>query len=123
MKAGEEGVSLPLAAHYVEEHVAVRVKLKTAAKARIAVRRHILPPLGRLPLASVERNQIVDVPQKMSGSPSAANTVVKILSHMYGLAAGWGVVPEGSSPCPSTAPPGLGLLARSSHPASGAATR
>ena len=56
IKAGEEPVPLPLAvkavggptvanlaARYPEEHVAVRVKPKTAVKARIAVRRQILP--------------------------------------------------------------------------------
>ena len=41
--------------------------------------------------------------QKMSGTPSAANTAVKTLSHMYRLAAGWGMVPEGCNPCRSVA--------------------
>ena len=116
IKAGEEPVPLPLAARaagsstvadlaarYLEEHVAVRVMPKTAANARIAVRRHILPALGRQPLAAVERAQVVELQQQMSGSPSAANTVVKTLSHMYGLAAGWGMVPEGCNPCRSVA--------------------
>ena len=61
IKAGEEPVPLPLAARvaggptvadlvarYLDEHVAVRVKAKTAANARTAVHRHILPALGRL---------------------------------------------------------------------------
>ena len=116
IKAGEEPVPLPLAARvnggptvadlaarYLEEHVAVRVKPKTAANARIAVHRHILPALGRLSLAAVERAQVVELQQQMSGNPSAANTVVKTLSHMYRLAAGWGVVPEGCNPCRSVA--------------------
>ena len=116
IKAGEEAVPLPLAARaaggptvadlaarYLEEHVAVRVKPKTGANARTAVRRHILPALGRLALEVVERAQVVELQQKMSGSPSQANTVVKTLSHMYGLAAGWGMVPEGCNPCRSVA--------------------
>ena len=61
------------------------------------------PALGRLPLAAVERAQVIDLQQKMSGNPSQANTVVKTLSHMYGLAAGWGMVPEGCNPCRSIA--------------------
>ena len=39
----------------------------------------------------------------MSGTPSAANTAIKTLSHMYRLAAGWGMVPEGCNPCRSVA--------------------
>ena len=81
----------------------MRVKAKTAANARTAVHRHILPALGRLPLEAVERAQVLELQQKLSGSPSQANTVVKVLSHMYGLAAGWGMVPEGCNPCRSIA--------------------
>ena len=116
IKAGEEPVPLPLAvkavggptvadlaARYLEEHVAVRVKPRTAVKARIAVRRQILPALGQVPLVAVERAQVVELQQKMSGTPSAANTAVKTLSHMYRLAAGWGMVPEGCNPCRSVA--------------------
>ena len=112
IKAGDEPVPLPLAvravggptvadlaARYLEEHVAVRVKPKTAVKARIALRREILPALGQVPLVAVERAQVVDLQRKMSGTPSAANTAVKTLSHMYRLAAGWGMVPEGCNPC------------------------
>ena len=92
-----------LAARYLEEHVAVRVKPKTAVKARIALRRESLPALGQVPLVAVERAQVVDLQRKMSGTPSAANTAVKTLSHMYRLAAGWGMVPEGCNPCRSVA--------------------
>ena len=116
IKAGEEPVPLPLAvkavggptvvdlaARYLEEHVAVHVKPRTAVKARIALRREILPALGQVPLLAVERAQVVDLQRKMSGTPSAANTAVKTLSHMYRLAAGWGMVPEGCNPYRSVA--------------------
>ena len=116
IKAGEEPVPLPLAvkavggptvadlaARYLEEHVAVRVKPKTAVKAEIALRREILPALGRVPLLAVERAQVVELQRKMSATPSAANTAVKTLSHMYRLAEGWGMVPEGCNPCRSVA--------------------
>ena len=116
IKAGEDPVPLPLAARlaggptvadlgvrYLEEHVAERVKPKTAANARTAVCRHILPALGRLPLEAVERAHVLELQQKLSGSPSQANSVVKTLSHMYRLAEGWGMVPEGCNPCRSVA--------------------
>ena len=116
IKAGEEPVPLPLAAKlaggptvadlatkYLEEHVAVRVKPKTAANARTAIHRHILPALGRLPLMAVERAQVLELQQKLSDRPSQANTVVKVLSHMYDLGVGWRLVPEGCNPCRSVA--------------------
>ncbi len=116
IKAGEEPVPVPLAvkavggptvadlaARYLEEHVAVRVKPKTAVKAEIALRREILPALGQMPLLAVERAQVVELQRKMSATPSAANTAVKTLSHMYRLAEGWGMVPEGCNPCRSIA--------------------
>ena len=116
IKAGEEPVPLPLAvkaaggptvadlaARYLEEHVDVRVKPKTAVKARIALRREILPALGQVPLLAVERAQVVELQRKMSATPSAANTAVKTLSHMFRLAEGWGMVPEGCNPCRSVA--------------------
>ena len=74
-----------LAARYLEEHVRVRVKPKTAANARTADWRHILPAIVRLPLGAVERAQVPDLQQKLSDRPSQANTVVKVLSHMYDL--------------------------------------
>ena len=52
---------------------------------------------------AVERAQLVELQQKMSGTPSAANTAIKTLSHMYRLAAGWGMVPDGCNPCRSVA--------------------
>ena len=96
--AGDPSVA-DLAAHHIEEHLAVRVKPKIAANARTAVRRHIVPTLGRLPLSAVKRTQILELQQKRSDSPPAANTAIKSLSHMYRLAAGWGMVPEGCNPC------------------------
>ena len=59
IRAGEEPLAMALAARvnggptvadlaarYLEQHVAVRVKPKTAVKAHISVYRHILPVLG-----------------------------------------------------------------------------
>ena len=125
IKAGEEPVPLPLAvkavggstvadlaARYLEEHVAVRVKPRTAVKARIAVRRQILPALGQVPLVAVERAQVVELQHKMSGTPSAANTAIKTLSHMYRLAAGWGMVVP-SIYC--IGPPNDGSVFRNGH--------
>ena len=66
VKAGEDPVPLPLPAkyaggptvadlanRYLEEHVAVRCKPKTQRTARSVVNRHIVPALGKLPIAAV----------------------------------------------------------------------
>ena len=92
-----------LAARYLEEHVAARCKPGTARTARTAVNRHVLPALGRLPLAAVERARVTGLHHRLHGTPAMANLVVDTLSHMYALAAGWGLVPAGTDPCRSVA--------------------
>ena len=116
VKAGEDPVPEPLAAklangptvadlaaRYLEKHVAVRCKPKTAKTARTAVNRHIVPALGGLPLAAVERAQVTALHHDLSDRPAMANATVKTLSHMYTLAEGWGMVAEGVDPCRSVA--------------------
>ena len=114
IRAGEEPLPLPLAARanggptvtdlaerYLEEHVEVRLKPKTRQNVRGALRNHILPALGRIPVAAVERRHVIDLQQSMSAYPVAANRALKILSHMYRLGEGWGLAPEGCNPCRS----------------------
>ena len=114
IKAGEEPVPLPLAARanggptvadlaarYLEEHVEVKLKPNTQRQVRGVLRRHILPALGKMPLVAIERAQVVDLQQKLCDRPVTANRAVKVLSHMYRLGEGWGMVPEGCNPCRS----------------------
>ena len=114
IRAGEEPLPLPLSARanggpmvtdlaerYLEEHVAVRLKPRTRQSVRGALRNHILPALGRVPVAAVERRHVIDLQQSMSAYPVAANRAVKVLSHMYRLGEGWGLAPEGCNPCRS----------------------
>ena len=112
IKAGEEPVPLPLTARvnggptvadlaerYLEEHVAVRLKPKTQVRVRGVLRSHILPAVGKVPLAAVERSNVIELQQKLRAHPVTANKAVKVLSHMYRLGEGWGLVPEGRRPC------------------------
>ena len=114
IKAGEEPVPLPLAARanggptvadlaarYLEEHVEVKLKPNTQRQVRGVLHRHILPALGKMPLVAIERAQVVDLQQKLCDRPVTANRAVKVLSHMYRLGEGWGMVPEGCNPCRS----------------------
>ena len=112
VKAGEDPVPEPmkptcgptvneLAKRYLEEHVEIRCKPRTAASTRTVVNRHIVPALGKAPLTAVERTQVVELHQRLCGIPSVANNAVRTLSLMYRLAQGWGLVPEGCNPCRS----------------------
>ncbi len=114
VKAGEEpapeqmrakdGPSVAeLAKRYSEEHLAVRCKPGTEALVRSVVDKHIVPTLGKLPLAEVERAQVVELHQRLYETPSTANLAVRTLSSMYRLAGAWGLVPEGLNPCRSIA--------------------
>ena len=110
IKAGEEPVPAPmtprngptvaeLAARYLEEHVAVRCKPATAVQCRQVVDKYILPELGKMPLAAVERGHVIDLHHKLSGVPAMANLVIATLSRMFNQAEAWELVPDGVNPC------------------------
>ena len=113
VKAGEDPVPLPLPAkyaggptvtdlanRYLEEHVAVRCKPKTQRTARSVVNRHIVPALGKLPIAAVERRHVMALHESLCETPAMANMTVETLSHMYALARGWDMAPEDcDDPC------------------------
>ena len=111
IKAGEEAVPEPmkpaggptvaeLCARYLTEYVAVRCKPGTAALYRSVINRHVLPALGKLPIAGLSRAQVAKLHESLYEKPAVANMALRILSSMYRLAVGWGMVPEGASnPC------------------------
>jgi integrase len=53
-------------------------------------RLHILPVLGKLPLSTVTRNDILRLHSSMSESPVAANRATALLSKAFNLAIEWG---------------------------------
>ena len=115
VKAGEDPVPLPLPAkyaggptvadlarRYLEQHVAIRCKPKTQRTARSVVNRHIVPALGKLPIAAVERHHVMALHESLCETPAMANMTVEVLTHMYKLANGWEMVPEDcEDPCQS----------------------
>ena len=89
-----------LATRYLEEHVAIRCKPKTQRTTRSVINRHIVPALGRLPLAAVERSHVMALHESLCETPAMANMVVATLSHMYTLASDWEMPPEDcDNPC------------------------
>ena len=111
IKAGEEAVPKPLnpaggptvaelAERYLTEYVSVRCKPRTVKTVRSVVRRHIVPALGKFPLAAVERAHVAEMHQRLSATPAVANQAVRSLSAMYKLAESWELAPDGlSNPC------------------------
>ena len=112
IKAGEEPVPEPLpvefgggptvadlAERYMEQHVAAHCKESTAEGIRKLLDKHILPEFGKLPLVAVERERVAAFHARLNRVPYAANRAVALMSRMYGMAADWEMVPDGTNPC------------------------
>ena len=110
IKAGEEAIPKPmrpaggptvaeLARRYLDEYVSVRCKPRTVKTVRSVVCKHIVPALGKMPLASVERSHVAELHGRLNATPAAANQAVRALSAMYRSACEWGLAPEGTNPC------------------------
>ena len=83
IKAGEEAVPEPmkpaggptvaeLCARYLTEYVSVRCKPGTAALYRSVIDRHVLPALGKLPLAALSRAQVAEFHENLYETPAVA---------------------------------------------------
>ena len=108
IKAGGEAVPVrsaggptvaELAGRYMAEHVEVRCKPRTADAVRAALRAHVLPALGKIPLASIEGAQVAALHRGLHETPAAANAALRVLSSMFEAAGDWGLLPEGTNPC------------------------
>ena len=112
IKAGEEPAPEPLAVTladsptvgdlakvYLDEHVAVRCKPKTAAMYRLIVNRHLLPALGKTPALAVDHARVTELHHSLRDTPVMANQVVGTLSRIWNAAENRGLVPEASNPC------------------------
>ena len=109
IKAGEEPGAGPgaeggptvaeLAEKYLREHVAVRCKPNTVKGYRQVVGKHLLPTLGKVPIAALGREHVAELHYRLRKTPVAANEAVSALSRMINRAEAWGLVPAGSNPC------------------------
>ncbi|MCY4488032.1 MAG: tyrosine-type recombinase/integrase [Deltaproteobacteria bacterium] len=88
-----------LAKVYLDEHVAVRCKPKTAAMYRLIVNRHLLPALGKTPALAVDHARVTELHHSLRATPVMANEVVGTLSRIWNAAENRGLVPEASNPC------------------------
>ena len=112
IKAGEEPIPEPMVAsrktgptvaevaeRYLDEHVAVRCKPRTAEAYSSVIRRHIVPMFGDMSLAAVGRKHVTDLHYALRDVPSTANRSVDVLSRLFAMGEAWGLLPEGANPC------------------------
>ena len=88
-----------LAEWYLEKHVAVRCKPRTASMYRLIVAKYILPEFGRRPALAVGHKEVTELHHALSAKPVMANQVVDTLSRIYNAAEDRGQIPEASNPC------------------------
>ena len=88
-----------LAERYMSAHVAQNCNAHTAGIYCGSLENHILPALGTMPLAMVERPHVQALHDRLRETPRAANRALSVLSKMFSLACAWGMVADGTNPC------------------------
>ena len=88
-----------LAERYEREYVAMHCKPQTVSHYGLMLRKHIVPGLGTLLVAEVERKHIMELQYGLRAMPTVANRAVDILVKMFNLADAWGWRPSGKNPC------------------------
>ena len=112
IKAGEDPVPEPMAAklaegptvaelarRWLDEHVAVRCKPKTAYSYRLIVEKHILPALGKTPGRALGHAEVTALHHALRATPVMANQAVDTLSRIYNAAEDRGQILEAGNPC------------------------
>ena len=88
-----------LAKRFDKEHIAVRLKPKSAEGYRSNLRLFIVPALGRFKVAEVTRADVARFHLEFQQNPYQSNRNLAIVSKMFNLAELWGLRPDGSNPC------------------------
>ena len=112
IKAGESPVAVEpspdptvrdLAERYQREYVEMHCKPATVSHYAVMLRKHIVPALGELLVAEVERKHIMEFQYELRDMPTVANRGVDILVKMFGLADAWDGVHPARTPASSFA--------------------
>ena len=80
--------------------MAVNCNAHTQGIYRGSLDNHILPALGKMPIASVGRSEAAALHYELRNTPRAANRALMVLSKMFSLAEDWGLAPAGGNPLP-----------------------
>src|SRR4051812_28121988 len=84
---------------FFRDHVRARRKVRTVEEYVRTARLHLIPRLGKRPLASITRADIAGLHQDLRDKPYQANRTVALLSKFFNWTEQHGLRPEGSNPC------------------------
>ncbi len=73
------------------EHIAVRLKPKTAAPYRRLIESHIRPKFGSVPVAEVARSDVAKWHHSLRDTPVEANRALMLLHKVFNMAELWGL--------------------------------
>ena len=90
-----------LAARYMDAHVERNCRPATVESYRRLLDLHVLPALGGLGLAEVDRSHVAALHHGLRDRPTVANQAVGVFSKMFKLAVAWGMTPARPNPCRS----------------------
>jgi len=79
------------------EHIALRLKPKTAAPYRRLIESHIRPKFGSVPVEDVTRTDVAQWHHRMRSTPVEANRALMLLHKVFNMAELWGLR-EGPNP-------------------------
>ena len=95
----KEPTAADLAERYLRDHVSVRCKPRTAVAYRWLVGKFVLPELGGMEIAAVERQHIAALYHRHRETLYQANRILEVVRKMFNLADAWGLRPDGANPC------------------------
>ena len=88
-----------LVERFLDQHVGVRNKHRTADEYRRLFDRCIIPAFGRKPVDEVQRRDVMRLHHGMRETPYQANRVLAVLSKLFNWAEQQGERPDGTNPC------------------------
>jgi integrase len=87
-----------LAERWMAKHVRPKLKPRTVFDYEQLLEKHILPALGRLPVAQIEREDILSLHADMERTPRRANYVASTVRAILNFGIDLGLRPAGSNP-------------------------
>ena len=84
---------------YMDRYAAAHKKPRSLAEDRRNLDLHILPVLGKVPLAAVTRDQVSSFHTGRRSQSANANRCLALISHIFTMAEKWGITPPGTNLC------------------------
>lgn len=88
-----------LCGRFLTDHVAHKCKPTTQSEYGRSVNLFIIPRIGGMKAADVQRWHVAELQQRLRHIPYQANRTLGVLSKLFSLAEQWGIRPDGSNPC------------------------